>query len=237
MPEEEKNMQDAMPEETAETKPKFKGPLMFIIIAAVVFIGGIGAFSVFMGVFSSDPTVDTEILADSLTHQVATDSVPTGDTASELDKLEREIFGESAVVDAGDLDELMEQADKQETILAQEDSVAMTTWLEAEKNKIAAERADLEALKKTIEAREYHLRHLIAQVDQIQATRITALAKLYDGMKPAQVAPLISKLSDEQAVQVLMNMKTASAAKILGALNADRAARISANMLTFNKEK
>ncbi len=237
MSEEDKKKQDETPEEAAETKKKSKGPLLFIIIAAVVFIGGVGGFSVFMGVFSSEPTAETETAPDSLADHAAVDSIPVDDDLSELDKLEREIFGESDAVNAEDLDELLEQASERESQLASEDSVAMTPWLESEKAKLATERADLEALKKTIEAREYHLRQLIAQVNQVRATRITALAKLYDGMKPAQVAPLISKLSDEQAIQVLMKMKTASAAKILGVLNTDRAARISANMLTFSEEK
>jgi flagellar motility protein MotE (MotC chaperone) len=50
------------------------------------------------------------------------------------------------------------------------------------------------------------------------------------------VAPLIGKLSDDQAVQVLMQMKPASAAKILGSLSPDYAARISSNMITLNEE-
>ena len=43
---------------------------------------------------------------------------------------------------------------------------------------------------------------LLGRVNQIESNRLNALAKLYDGMKPNQVAPLINKLTDEQAVQV-----------------------------------
>lgn len=234
MPEEDKKVQEETPEEVATAKSK--GPLLIGIIAAVIFIVGIGAFSIFMGVFSSAPSTDTESHPDSLSDQSAGVTEAHDEENLELSQLEQSIFGDSDIIEADDLDELLEMAEEHQTSKANDDSAAMTDWLESEKEKLAAERADLEALKKTIEAREYQLRQLIAQVSQVESSRIGALAKLYDGMKPAQVAPLIIKLTEEQAVQVLLKMKTASAAKILGALNTERAARISANMITINEE-
>jgi len=235
MPKEEKMVQDETPEEAP--KPKSKTPMLLIIIAAGVFVVGIGVFSVVMGVFSSLPTAESVAPPDSLSETTAAAVADSaGKDLSELEKLEKEIFGDKPPIKADDLDDMMGQADTEESDTSTEDSLAALNWIETEKAKLAAERTDLNRMKKQIETREYQLKQVISQVNQLQSDRIGSLAKLYDGMKPAQVAPLINKLTDEQAVQVLLKMKPANAAKILGVLNPDRAATISANMITLNEE-
>jgi flagellar motility protein MotE (MotC chaperone) len=237
MPDKEVKESKESPEESPETKAKPKIPLLLIIIAAGIFVIGIGAFSVFMGVFSSTPTGEPGSQPDSTaTHaEVAADS--TLDTKSEIDLLEEAIFGVKKSVDADDLDELLDVANGQASGISEKDSIEAANWIEAEKAQLAKERAELDAREKKLKAREHQLKQLVSKVSQIESTRITALAKLYEGMKPNRVAPLITKLTDEQAVQILLEMKPASAAKILGVLNSDRAARISANMITLIKEK
>jgi flagellar motility protein MotE (MotC chaperone) len=235
MPDEEIKGLEEAPEEEVEPKPKPKVPLPLIIIAAVIFVVGIGTFSVLMGVFSSAPSAKTELATDSLSGQSADATDSTDSEKSELDKLEEAIFGLADDIDLEKLDELLGLEDGQSD-QSDDDSLASANWLEAEKAKLASERAELDALKKQLDAREYQLKEILSRVNQVESTRIGALAKLYDGMKPAQVAPLITKLTDEQAVQILLKMKPASASKILGALNTERAARISSNMITFSKE-
>jgi flagellar motility protein MotE (MotC chaperone) len=236
MPIEEKVTQDATPEETSPAKSK--GPLMLIIIAAGVFVIGIGAFSVFMGVFSSPPAADLETSPDSLS-QAAVDTTATAkdDEMSELARMEREIFGHEDIVKADDLDELSKGKKDADGGKPEPDPAQEADWIKAEKAKLAKERAALDAREKKLDARDAHFKEIITQIDEVESSRISALAKLYDGMKPAQVAPLINQLTDVQAVQVLLNMKPSNAAKILGVMNPDRAAHISENMITLNKEK
>jgi flagellar motility protein MotE (MotC chaperone) len=235
MPEEEKLAQEETPEEEPKAKPKV--PMLLIIIAVGAFVVSIGIFSVLMGVFSSSPTVDSETTPDSLLEQAAETVVADGEEAFDLDQLEREIFGHEDLVDANDLDELVAKVGQLDPHGSSPDSLKTVDWIEAEKAKLAAERTELDALKKRLDSRELQLKQILTQIDAMESSRIGALAKLYDGMKPAQVAPLINKLTDEQAVQVLLQMKPNSAAKILGVLSPDRAAHISANMITLNKEK
>ena len=234
MPKEEPVIQEETPEETPQ--PKSKGPLLIGVMAAVVFVVGVGLFSVIMGVFSSSPTADLMAPPDSLPDATAGAEESAGDRLSELERLEQEIFGNKPSIKIDNFDGLLGLEDTRETDKSAEDSLAALSWIESEKAKLAAERADLDKKKKHIEAKEYQLKQLISRVNQLQSNRIGALAKLYDGMKASQVAPLINKLTDEQAVQVLLKMKPANAAKILGALSPERAATISANMITLNKE-
>jgi len=242
MPEEAKDKNKETPEETAKPAKKSKGPLMFIIISAVVFIIAIGAFSVVMGVFSSEEKPE-EVSQPDEKQAVVEEKQPSEDTdsaeLSDIEELEQQLFDIENIEDAEDMDDLVKLAEEDEhsqSGMSKKDSIEAADWLATEKAKLAKERAELEALKKERDAQEYKLKQLIAKTDQMESARINALAKLYDGMKPSQVAPLINKLTDEQAVEVLLKMKSANAAKILGVLKPDRAAHISSKMITLTKE-
>ena len=91
--------------------------------------------------------------------------------------------------------------------------------------------------KRELDAKEAHIKKFLAQVDEMESSRINALAKLYDGMQENQVVPLINQLTDEQAVQILMKMKPTNASRILGALSPARAGRISERMITLTEEE
>ncbi|MCP4568299.1 MAG: hypothetical protein GY841_12040 [FCB group bacterium] len=240
MPEEIKTLDDPEEEETPKKKSKLKGPLLLGIIGFGVFVIAIGAFSFFMGVFSSPPAaeVDGEATEDTL---VAVDGHgKTGAVkdphADELDALEAEMFGLNDVGDAEDLDDLALLAEKRKSGMSEKDSIKAAKWLDAEKAAIAIQRAELDSVSKHIARQEYRLKQLVAKTNQMESARINSLAKLYDGMKATQVAPLLRKLTEEQAVEVLLKMKSANAAKILGALNPDHAARISSRMITLTEE-
>lgn len=223
---EQKEAQEAVPE------PKSRFPL--ILICAVAFVITVGMFSVMMGVFSSPPGTTTEKSAEAQADTTDPDQ-EAAEEVSEIKKLEKELLDLLNVEGIENLEDLvaMDEADAE---AARQDSIDAVNWLEKEKRKLAAERAELNTRKRQLDNQEFRLKQLIEQVDQMESTRINALAKLYDGMKPAQVAPLIGKLTDRQAVQVLLKMKPANAAKILGALSPDQAAQISANMITLTEE-
>jgi len=238
MPDKENEIQELGPEdEESQPEKKSKGSLLFIVLAVGVFVIATGVFSVTMGVFSSNPTAETETIPDSL----AEDSAEIDSVAAEqkaLEALEREIFGDGKAVDAETIDDLAEKTAVEESNDDKPDfdSIATANWVKTEKAKLAKERAEIEKLRKELEAREVHLEKLLARAGKVEKDRIADLAKLYEGMKPEQVVPLLIKLTDDQAVEVLLNMKTSHAAKILGAINPDRAARISNNMINLTKE-
>jgi len=245
MPDLEKSAQESAQDEAQQAAAKPKLPLKMIIIAAGAFLIAIGAFSFVFGVFSSAPAEQTEVNKEATLVKSDTAAGPAASDTIHMDeiaRLEREIFGDKKI---GKLPVKVKTADRQVSEAAAEeptptkeekDSTDSAAWLKAEKDKLAAERAELEALKRDLEARETRIKSFLEQIDEIESSRINALAKLYDGMQENQVVPLMNKLTDEQAVQILMKMKPANAARILGALKPDRAARISERMLTFTEE-
>lgn len=53
------------------------------------------------------------------------------------------------------------------------------------------------------------------------------LIKIYSAMSPSKVAPLLDKMEDVEAVEILRAMKTDAVAKILPKLGKDKAVRVS----------
>ena len=226
---------------------KSNGLMKMIIIGVIVFVVGIAAFSFMMGVFSAPESADSEQSSEQASETKDSHENADGKEASEADtagddylsdiaKLENELFGIHEVGDAKDMDDIMTLVDDDERGMTVEDSAKAVKWLDKEKTKITKDRAELDARKKELDTQEYRLKQIIANVNQMQSARMGSLAKLYDGMKPEQVAPLLVKLSEDQAVGILLKMKPGNAAKILGSISPDRAARISARMITLSEE-
>ncbi len=117
--------------------------------------------------------------------------------------------------------------------ISKKDSIEALDWITAEKKKISLERGELDKLKKQLDAQERTIDQKLRQMDQAQAAKLNSLAKLYDGMKPDQVARMIVKLEDKTIVSILPRMKNANASKILGLMPPARGARISKQMITL----
>ena len=216
------------------------GKVMFlIIIGAAAFVIGIAGFSIMLGVFSSaEPNTEQMAEADAAAEENA-----KSNEWAELVDLEKELLGIEPAGKEVDFDDMMAQAEKDAKETIGDDSAAVAAWLDREKAKLVLERQDIDAKlkllqdrKKELDTQEQRLKQIIAKVEQVESARVGSLAKLYDGMKPAQVAPLLVKLPDESTVQVLLKMKPANAARILGELSPSRAASISAQMLTLSEE-
>jgi flagellar motility protein MotE (MotC chaperone) len=244
--------------EQTEEKPKqpsklFKGPMLLVIIGVGGFVVALVVFSFVLGVFSSskgtkdagkqgDSTAVAKASitgADSLAGQPAVEPGKTaGGTGNrELDSMETAIFGDNGIRNATNMDDIVALAARNDSGKAHlKDSASPNGSLSSEWAKLEAEKKQLEAKKKEMDDQELRLKQLLAKTDQLESARIGSLAKLYDGMNPQQVAPLITKLTDDQAVDVLLRMKPGNAAKVLESLNADRAARISVKMITLKEE-
>lgn len=217
--------------------------MILIIIGVAVFVLAIAGFSLMLGVFSSsdqdsqDAEAAGEVLpADSSGHKGK-------DQFSEIDELEKQLMGMDGLSGARDLDDVAALAEKNALEISEEDSLAVVSWLDKEKARLSLERKEIESKlklleekKKELDNQEYRMKQIVVKIEQVEAARVGALAKLYDDMKASQVAPLIMKLPEEKAVQVLLKMKPSNAAEILGAINPTRAASISARMITLTEE-
>jgi hypothetical protein len=63
--------------------------------------------------------------------------------------------------------------------------------------------------------------------DMENEARLKQMAKVYEQMKPASVAAIMSTMSDSEATEILKRMKARDAAKILALMEPERAARLS----------
>jgi flagellar motility protein MotE (MotC chaperone) len=116
------------------------------------------------------------------------------------------------------------------------DSVDTLNWIDREMQKIAVERDSLQRLKEDLQKLDKKVTQASNRLDQAEAARLTKLARLYDGMKPAEVASLFENLPDSVIVLILPKMKPAHASKILGLMKPKRAASISTKLITVTEQ-
>jgi flagellar motility protein MotE (MotC chaperone) len=79
----------------------------------------------------------------------------------------------------------------------------------------------------TVDSLRRELAELMEQEGKIDARQINRLARIFESMKPAEVAPVMSQLTDDVNVMILMKMKERPAGKILSEMPVSRAAAIS----------
>lgn len=114
-----------------------------------------------------------------------------------------------------------------------EDSVEEVNWIESEKKKLADIDSDLKRREKELIKLDKSVTKKILRIEQEESSRISKLAKLYDGMDSRSVAKLFVNLDDETVVMILPKMKTKNASAVLQLLPPQRAARLSKKMITI----
>jgi len=120
-----------------------------------------------------------------------------------------------------------------------QDSVDTLNWLDQEladldkeQKRIQTLREQLEKEQKQLDAYKKQIDRALARIEQAESARVTKLARLYDSMRPDDVAKLFENLDDKVVLSILPKMKSVNAAKILGIMPPKRAARISTKMIT-----
>ena len=113
-----------------------------------------------------------------------------------------------------------------------EDSIDTLNWIQKEMARLSEVNAEHEKRLRELQELERKIDEAMVKIEQAESTRMVKLARLYDGMKPDEVAKLFANLDDDMIVTLLPRMKPANAAKILGLLPPKRAARISTQMIT-----
>lgn len=113
-----------------------------------------------------------------------------------------------------------------------------------ERDRIQQEREELAVLQTATAAQQAILaqerEQLLAVIQQLEARQqayaeerdqsAAKLAKMYEAMKPAQAAPIISALDLEIILDIMTRMKERPAAKILAHMDAALAAQVSTRM-------
>jgi len=113
-----------------------------------------------------------------------------------------------------------------------------------ERDRIQQEKEALASLKQSVAVQEQVLKQgqesLQATIQKLDAKQqeyieerensATKLAKMYEAMKPAQAAPIMSALDLEIILDIMGRMKERQAAKILAKMDAGLAAQISTHM-------
>ncbi len=125
-----------------------------------------------------------------------------------------------------------------------EEADVIMKGLDAERALLRREKEELAILRQTVAVQEQVLqegrRELMILVQEIEkGQRILGedrersavrLAKMYENMKPAQAAPILSALEMEIVLDILGRMKEREAARILARMDAALAARISTEL-------
>jgi len=111
--------------------------------------------------------------------------------------------------------------EKEEAGISQADS------LERQMTIINAAKTELETLRAEVNA-------LINAKSKQDEAKLISLAKIYDGMEPAQLTTIMAGLSDSMVVSIIPRMKSQKVSKILEAMPPERAAKISALLIGRN---
>ena len=120
-----------------------------------------------------------------------------------------------------------------ESGMSKEDSLREQNWLEKEKKALAEREKAVSKREKEIERLNLEVNKKLTRLEQAESSRISQLAKLYDGMEPRSVALLIANLDDETVVSILPRMKLKNASQVLALMPAQRAAKLSKQMITI----
>lgn len=118
-----------------------------------------------------------------------------------------------------------------------QDSIDTLNWFDKELAKLDKEKKEIEKRRKDLEKLEHKIDQAMIKINQAESVRIKNLARLYDGMKPQDIARLFANLSDDVVIALIPRMKPANASKILALLPPKRAARISTRMITVLEDK
>jgi flagellar motility protein MotE (MotC chaperone) len=227
--EEEKNINEVAPGESAGKKLQLgslKKYLLPTLIALVLFILSTAVSSLFlqkpsvMTSLEGTPSDTTNLTADSISEKLSSDD------SGPLDIDTAAIMRELAFLDYNP----EKKADSSPS--AVRDSSDTLNWIQKEMAKLEEEKASVENKKKELQTLDARVNQGLEKLQQAESTRLVSLARLYDGMRPEEVAKLFENLDDSMVVAILPRMKAANAAKLLALLPPKRAALISTQLIS-----
>jgi flagellar motility protein MotE (MotC chaperone) len=116
--------------------------------------------------------------------------------------------------------------------------------LEEREKQLAAQEEALRALQQQLEEKlatlarlRQEIGELIAAKEAFEEKRFEHLVKVYEGMKPEEVASLIQRLNEDMAVKLFYQMKKKKVSQILGFLHPDLAVRLSERLAALEQKE
>ena len=246
----EENLENPEVNEKNEESPKAKSGLMKYLIygaAGLVLVLVIAFGTVFlMGGGDSEvadtPAEDKAVAGNSEANPNQSKPVQPGkgDSLSEDSLLvELEAGSEDALEKIMDnlafldYEPTLSEIGEEEVSLSVEDSIATVNWLEQEKKRLAEKEKELDAREKELNILDKKVTQKVLKIEQAESTRISNLARLYDGMESRAVARLMANLDDATVVSILPRMKQKNASAVLQMMPSQRAASLSKQMITI----
>jgi len=117
------------------------------------------------------------------------------------------------------------------TLREREEAVA------AKEKELAAREGNLAALSQEVDekyakliALQEEVKAQLAELKKVQDERFRNLIKIYSSMSASKVAPLLDKMEDGEAVEILKAMKAEEVAKIIPKLEPEKAVRVSRSL-------
>ncbi len=114
-----------------------------------------------------------------------------------------------------------------------EDSLKEVNWIKQKKDSLATWENSLNDRQKKLDRQQQEVEKKMLVLEQAESSRVTELAKLYDGMDSRAVARLMTSLDDATVIAILPKMKTKNASEVLQLLPAQRAASLSKRLITI----
>jgi len=247
MADEAKTTDDAQKPTEAATKDAAKGGSMIkmIIFAAVGLVAVIGitvGILMFMG-----GDAPAEVPAED---QHASGGATSEQEAEAADSHEEDMSAEDSIIawleaDESVIEEIMKNLEAldyeptQKDMLGEqagmtaEDSLEEVNWLDKEKATLASRQSVLDKRQKELEALDRSVSQKLTTLEQAESTRISQLARLYDGMDPRSIAKLVANLDNATVVAILPRMKPKNASQVLALMPPKRAAALSKQLITI----
>ncbi len=112
--------------------------------------------------------------------------------------------------------------------------------LEDREQRVTEREAELQQLQQHLEEKfttlsmlRKEIGALVKERDAFEERRFGHLVKVYEGMKPAEAAPLVERLKQETAVKLFYRMKEKKVSRILGFIKPEIAARLSERLAAY----
>jgi flagellar motility protein MotE (MotC chaperone) len=239
--------QDKQPEATEAQEAPVKaksGLLKYIVVggAAFVFVIVVSIVTLVLVKPQDQPvtdsyTTDSESASAEHSSSGKADGTKSKDTSDEIDieslsdeTVLAEILANLEFLDYKPTDE---EISAEEGQLSVEDSVEQVNWIDKEKKRLADKESELNKREAELTKLDKQVSRKLVELDQAESTRITNLAKLYDGMDTKAVAKLVANLDDATVVSILPRMNRKNASALLEKMPSKRAARLSQQLITI----
>ncbi len=114
---------------------------------------------------------------------------------------------------------------------AVKDSLTAMSWIEKEKARLGDKEKALTLKETELNKLDKQVSSKLIKLEQATTTRVSELARLYDGMEARTVANMMANLDDTTIVSLLPRMKQKNASAVLGLMPPQRAAKLSKQMI------